>query len=84
LGVRYEASNSVKSRFPLHPLCWRGAPEESRGPVISLDGIRRELRISPSADQGVVVQEARARDLLRRRASFIWNPHFAVDNNRLW
>jgi putative nucleotidyltransferase with HDIG domain len=44
-------------------------------PVISLDGIRRELRISPSADQGAVAHEARARarDLLRRRVSFIWN-----------
>ena len=44
-------------------------------PVVSLDGIRRELRISPSADQGAVAHEAwsRARDLLRHRVSFIWN-----------
>jgi predicted kinase len=44
-------------------------------PVISLDAIRREQHVSPNAPQGAVVQEARARarDLLRRRQSFIWN-----------
>lgn len=44
-------------------------------PVISLDEIRRELKIQPSETQGVVVQTAkeRARELLRKRASFVWN-----------
>jgi putative nucleotidyltransferase with HDIG domain len=49
-----------------HPADW---------PVISLDAIRRERHISPTGGQGAVVQEARARarDLLRRQQSFIWN-----------
>src|SRR5262249_26372329 len=44
-------------------------------PVVSLDAIRRELHVPPDANQGAVVQEAkaRARELLRRRQSFAWN-----------
>lgn len=44
-------------------------------PVISLDSIRRELGVSPTEDQGQVVQIARerARELLRQQRSFIWN-----------
>jgi predicted kinase len=44
-------------------------------PVVSLDAIRRERRIVPTADQGAVAQEAqaRAREMLRHRESFIWN-----------
>ena len=44
-------------------------------PVVSLDALRRELHILPDANQGAVVQEAkaRARDLLRRQQSFVWN-----------
>jgi putative nucleotidyltransferase with HDIG domain len=44
-------------------------------PVISLDNIRRELGISPTAEQGQVIQAARerARELMRRQQSFIWN-----------
>jgi predicted kinase len=44
-------------------------------PVISLDSIRREYRISPEEDQGHVIQTAkeRARVLLRAQQSFIWN-----------
>lgn len=44
-------------------------------PVISLDEIRRELKISPTAGQGKVLEVARerAREFLRRRESFIWN-----------
>ncbi len=44
-------------------------------PVISLDSVRRELGISPEDDQGQVVQAARerARELLRRQRSFVWN-----------
>ena len=44
-------------------------------PVISLDMIRRELKVTPSDDQGVVaaLAKSRARELLRRQQSFIWN-----------
>lgn len=44
-------------------------------PVISLDGVRKELGISPEDDQGQVVQVARerARELLRQQRSFVWN-----------
>jgi predicted kinase len=44
-------------------------------PMVSLDEIRRELRISPAGNQGRVVAtaHARARDYLRRRESFVWN-----------
>lgn len=44
-------------------------------PVVSLDDIRREMRISPQDNQGAVVQEAqaRARALLRRKQPFVWN-----------
>jgi len=44
-------------------------------PVISLDGVRKELGISSTDNQGQVVQAARerARELLRQQRSFIWN-----------
>ena len=44
-------------------------------PAVSLDGIRRELGIRPSKDQGQIVQEARrrAREHLRAGQSFVWN-----------
>lgn len=44
-------------------------------PVISLDGIREELGISPLGKQGKVLEIARlrAREHLRRGESFIWN-----------
>lgn len=44
-------------------------------PVVSLDAIRRELRIGPREPQGAVAAEAkaRARELLRRRQAFVWN-----------
>ena len=44
-------------------------------PVISLDMIRRELKVTPSDDQGAVaaLAKSRARELLRRQQSFIWN-----------
>jgi len=44
-------------------------------PVVSLDEVRRELRISPTGNQGRVVAtaRARARDYLRHRQSFVWN-----------
>ena len=44
-------------------------------PMVSMDEIRKELHISPSDNQGMVVQTAqeRAREFLRRKQSFIWN-----------
>jgi len=44
-------------------------------PVISLDDIRLEMGISPSKNQGTVVQEAklRAKKLLASKESFVWN-----------
>ena len=44
-------------------------------PMISLDEIRRELKISPTDNQSKVVEIARerARELLRKKQSFVWN-----------
>jgi putative nucleotidyltransferase with HDIG domain len=44
-------------------------------PVVSLDGLRREMRVSPTANQGPVVSRAReaAREHLRGRRDFVWN-----------
>lgn len=44
-------------------------------PMISLDDIRLEMGVSPTDNQGAVVQEAqeRARMLLRAKQPFIWN-----------
>lgn len=44
-------------------------------PMISLDDIRRELKISPTEPQGRVADEARkrARELLRNKTPFVWN-----------
>lgn len=44
-------------------------------PVISLDRLRRDMKISPTANQGPVVSRAReaAREHLRKKRPFIWN-----------
>lgn len=44
-------------------------------PVISLDRLRREMKISPEAAQGPVIQAAKdqARELMRQQQSFVWN-----------
>jgi predicted kinase len=44
-------------------------------PVVSLDELRREMKIAPAENQGPVAARARerAREYLRRRQSFIWN-----------
>ena len=44
-------------------------------PVVSLDEIRAELRISPTERQGKVIQTAqeRARGFLRSKQPFVWN-----------
>ena len=46
-----------------------------RLPIISLDAIRQELKISPAGPQDAVVALARerARELLRDRTPFVWN-----------
>ncbi len=43
--------------------------------VISLDDIRREMKIAPTENQGVVIQQARerAKVFLRRGENFVWN-----------
>lgn len=44
-------------------------------PMISLDDLRRRMKISPTENQGVVVSAAReqAREYLRKKQPFIWN-----------
>lgn len=44
-------------------------------PMISLDGIRKELNILPTENQGRVADTARerAKELLRNKQSFVWN-----------
>jgi len=44
-------------------------------PVVSLDGLREELEVDPTDNQGKVLQAARerAKELLRRRQPFVWN-----------
>ncbi len=44
-------------------------------PMISLDKIRKELGISPTENQGRVisVSHERAKELLRKKQSFVWN-----------
>jgi len=44
-------------------------------PMISLDEIRREMKISPTENQSKVVEIARerARELLRKKQPFVWN-----------
>ena len=44
-------------------------------PVISLDMNRKELKVAPTEKRGAVVRVAktRARELMRRRQSFVWN-----------
>jgi putative nucleotidyltransferase with HDIG domain len=44
-------------------------------PVVSLDALRREMRVSPTVNQGPVVSRAReaARVYLRKKQGFVWN-----------
>ena len=44
-------------------------------PMISLDEIRKELKISTTDNQGRVIVEARdrAKEFLRKKQSFVWN-----------
>lgn len=81
----------ISPEYPLHDGTWgevtllSGLPgtgkdtwiRENRPdlPMISLDGIRRELNASPAREQGQVAAAARerARELLRKKQSFVWN-----------
>lgn len=47
----------------------------SHYPMISLDEIRRERKISPTDDQGIVIGAAReqAKEYLRKKQVFVWN-----------
>ena len=53
-------------------------------PVLSLDDLRAELRISPHDNQGKLIQEARerARTYLRMKQPFIWNATSLTDKTR--
>jgi len=44
-------------------------------PVISLDELRREMKVKPTENQGPVAARAReiAREYLRKREPFVWN-----------
>ena len=44
-------------------------------PVVSLDALRREMKVAPTDNQGPVVSAARelAREHLRRKRNFVWN-----------
>lgn len=44
-------------------------------PVVSLDGLREEMGVAPTENQGAVIQAAkeRAREYLRKRQRFVWN-----------
>ena len=54
-------------------------------PVVSLDGIRRELKVSPRDNQGRVIQLAkeRARQHLRAGADFAWNATTLTRDTRM-
>jgi predicted kinase len=44
-------------------------------PVVSLDALRREMKVAPTENQGPVVSRAReaAREYLRKKQPFVWN-----------
>lgn len=44
-------------------------------PMVSLDEIRKELKIKPTEPQGAVIQKAqeRAKEFLRKKQPFVWN-----------
>lgn len=54
---------------------WLADNRDKTLPVVSLDGIRRELKVSPTDNQGKVVQLAkeRCREHLRSGTSFVFN-----------
>lgn len=44
-------------------------------PMISLDEIRKEMKLKPTENQGIVIQKAqeRAKNYLRKHQTFVWN-----------
>lgn len=87
----YLSGRNVPAEYPLYDDTWgtvflmSGLPGTGKDtwiqenlpelPMISLDDIRRELRISPTDNQESVVQLARerAREFLRKKQGFVWN-----------
>ena len=87
----YLAGKNISPQYPLYDDTWgeiillSGLPGTGKDtwirdncpdlPMISLDGIRKELKILPIQDQGRVVAAARerAKELLRKKQSFVWN-----------
>lgn len=89
----YLNGKNVSRDYPLYDGTWKevilvaGLPGTGKDrwikenypslPVISLDGIRAELGISPDDREGqskvVAVARDRARELLRKKQSFVWN-----------
>lgn len=85
------SGRDVPPDYPLFDDCWgpvimlSGLPGAGKDtwiaqncpgmPVVSLDDIRRELKVTPTDNQGAVAEEAkrRAREYLRRRVPFVWN-----------
>lgn len=53
-------------------------------PVISLDEIRKELKIKPTEPQGLVINTAkeRAKEFLRKKEDFVWNATNTVKQTR--
>jgi len=77
----YHAYDDTRSRVTmLHGLPGAGKDtyverELAEAPVVSLDGIRKELKVSATDNQGAVLQLAkeRCREHLRQGADFVWN-----------
>ncbi|MBI4854083.1 MAG: AAA family ATPase [Acidobacteria bacterium] len=53
-------------------------------PVISLDDIRKELKIAPNKNQGEIIRESkeRARVFLRNKKNFVWNATNTICSRR--
>lgn len=53
-------------------------------PVVSLDAIRRDLKIKPTDNQGIVLQTSKeqAKAYLRKQQSFIWNATNLIKQRR--
>ena len=85
------AGKNVSPQYPIYDDTWgevillSGLPGTGKDtwiksscpdlPMVSLDGIREELRIPPSQNQRRVAEAARerAKELLRKKQGFVWN-----------
>ena len=85
------AGKQVSPEYPLYDGAWgevillSGLPGTGKDtwirencpdlPVISLDGIRKEMKLPPTRNQGRAVDTARerAKELLRKKQCFVWN-----------